>query len=143
MLLKTRLPPNKVPGSLVDFRVFKDINFLLYCCGTFFIMFGLYLPMFYLVCSHCLGLTSKHLLIFCVCSNFTLRAKAYQILYHFTCSLFSVGIRFHVRMCIDSLVCEYRCRKFVWTNNVCDLVLNILALIDNLTSLDLQSELLG
>ncbi|KII88757.1 hypothetical protein PLICRDRAFT_176302 [Plicaturopsis crispa FD-325 SS-3] len=47
LLLKTRLPPHKV-GPIIDFSVFKDVNYSIFVVGSWFILFGLYLPFFYL-----------------------------------------------------------------------------------------------
>ncbi|TFK51871.1 MFS general substrate transporter [Heliocybe sulcata] len=47
LLLKTRLPKRE-HGIIVDFSVFKDKTYTIYVLGCFFVLFGIYLPFFFL-----------------------------------------------------------------------------------------------
>ncbi|KZT25256.1 MFS monocarboxylate transporter-like protein [Neolentinus lepideus HHB14362 ss-1] len=47
LLLRTRLPPRE-HGRIVDFSVFKDKTYTIYVVGCFFVLFGIYLPFFFL-----------------------------------------------------------------------------------------------
>jgi MFS family permease len=48
ILLRTRLPPKKSGGPIVDFSLFKDTNYTFYTLGVSFVLLGLYFPVFYL-----------------------------------------------------------------------------------------------
>ncbi|EPQ56604.1 MFS general substrate transporter [Gloeophyllum trabeum ATCC 11539] len=46
-LLKTRLP-RREHGAVLDFSMFKDVTYSIYVVGCFFVLFGIYLPFFFL-----------------------------------------------------------------------------------------------
>lgn len=47
LLVKTRLPPRKATGPVLDISVFtRDAAFALFCINAFVISLGLYLPFY-------------------------------------------------------------------------------------------------